>query len=70
MRQFKYTTSDGLQGEYIIDEKLSDEEYIFFEGNDDRFNVEESIIEEIDQDDDEERWIWSDDVERYNIIKL
>lgn len=54
----------------IIDERSSGRDYLYFEDGDERYNIEDEVIEEIDEDDIDEEWWETIDIESYDIEEI
>lgn len=54
----------------IIDERSSGRYYLYFEDGDERYNIEDEVIEEIDEDDIDEEWWETIDIESYDIEEI
>lgn len=54
----------------VINTNLSDDYYLYFEDGNERFDIIDEIIEEIDEDDIDEEWWETIDIESYDIEEI
>lgn len=54
----------------VINTNLSDDYYLYFEDGNERFDIIDEVIEEIDDDDIDEEWWETIDIESYDIEEI
>lgn len=54
----------------VINTNLSDDHYLYFEDGNERFDIIDEIIEEIDEDSMDEEWFETIEIESYDIEEI